>query len=185
MPKPTYNVVNIVASVQFDVEKAIDLNFIDMANKNAEYHPEVFPGLVFRLQKPKSTVLIFGNGKLVLTGLKKEKDAKPVTLKVIKVIEQSGAVIKSEPEIKIQNIVASGDLHFNLDVDLMSISLDHAIYEPEVFPGLIYRMKHPKVVFLLFWSGKIVCVGAKTETDVKHAIQNLLREIQDLDFVDF
>ena len=185
MSKPTYNVVNIVASVQFDVEKLIDLNFIDMANKNAEYHPEVFPGLIFRLQKPKSTVLIFGNGKLVLTGLKKEKDVKPITQKVIKVIEQSGAVIKSEPEIKIQNIVTSGDLHFNLDVDLISISLDHAIYEPEVFPGLIYRMKHPKVVFILFSNGKIVCVGAKTETDVKHAIQNLLREIQDLDFVTF
>ena len=115
--------------------------------------------------------------------MKKEKDVKPITQKVIKIIERSGAVIKSEPEIKIQNIVASGDLNLKLNLDLMSISLERALYEPEVFPGLIYRMKVPKVVFLIFASGKIVCVGAKSEDDVKVAVQNLLEEIQELDFV--
>ena len=181
--KPTYSVVNIVASVRFDIEKLVDLNLIAMSNKNIEYNPDTFPGLILRLQKPKSTILVFSTGKLVLTGLKKEKDVKPITQKVIKIIERSGAVIKSEPEIKIQNIVASGDLNLKLNLDLMSISLERALYEPEVFPGLIYRMKEPKVVFLIFASGKIVCVGAKSEDDVKVAVQNLLNEIQELDFV--
>jgi transcription initiation factor TFIID TATA-box-binding protein len=181
--KPTYNVVNIVASVRFDIEKLVDLNLIAMSNKNIEYNPDTFPGLILRLQKPKSTILVFSTGKLVLTGLKKERDVKPITQKVIKIIERSGAVIKSEPEIKIQNIVASGDLNLKLNLDLMSISLERALYEPEVFPGLIYRMKDPKVVFLIFASGKIVCVGAKSEDDVKVAVQNLLNEIQELDFV--
>lgn len=181
--KPTYQVVNIVASVRFDIEKLVDLNLIAMSNKNIEYNPDTFPGLILRLQKPKSTILVFSTGKLVLTGLKKEKDVRPITQKVIKIIERSGAVIKSEPEIKIQNIVASGDLNLKLNLDLMSISLERALYEPEVFPGLIYRMKEPKVVFLIFASGKIVCVGAKSEDDVKVAVQNLLNEIQELDFV--
>lgn len=181
--KPTYNVVNIVASVRFDIEKLVDLNLIAMSNKNIEYNPDTFPGLILRLQKPKSTILVFSTGKLVLTGLKRARDVGPITQKVIKIIERSGAVIKSEPEIKIQNIVASGDLNLKLNLDLMSISLERALYEPEVFPGLIYRMKDPKVVFLIFASGKIVCVGAKSEEDVKVAVQNLLNEIQELDFV--
>ena len=79
--------------------------------------------------------------------------------------------------------MASGDLNLKLNLDLMSISLERALYEPEVFPGLIYRMKVPKVVFLIFASGKIVCVGAKSEDNVKVAVANLLEEIQELDFV--
>ncbi len=183
MPEPTYNVVNIVASVRFNIEKKIDLNLIAMNNKNVKYNPDTFPGLILHLQEPKSTILVFSTGKLVLTGFKKEKTTKLITQKVIEIIEQSGAIITSEPEIKVQNIVAAGDLHLKLEMDLIAISLNHVSYEPEVFPGLIYRMKDPKVVFLLFTSGKIVCVGAKSETDVKLAIQNLRKEIQDLDLI--
>jgi transcription initiation factor TFIID TATA-box-binding protein len=181
MPEPTYDVVNIVASVRFSIKEKIDLNLIAMSNENAKYNPETFPGLILRLLKPQSTVLVFSTGKLVLTGFKKEETAKLIAQKVIQIIEQSGAVITSEPEIRIQNVVTAGDLNLKLDMDLMAISLNHVSYEPEVFPGLIYRMKDPKVVFLLFTSGKIVCVGAKSETDVKLAIQNLRKEIQDLD----
>ncbi|MHA1143710.1 MAG: TATA-box-binding protein [Candidatus Helarchaeota archaeon] len=181
-PKPTYKIVNIVASVRFDIENLIDLNNIAMKNKHTEYNPDTFPGLIYRIQAPKSTILVFSTGKLVLTGLKKEKDVGPITQKVLKVISKYGAKIKSEPEIKIQNIVASGDLNLKLNLDLMSISLERALYEPEVFPGLIYRMQNPKVVFLIFASGKIVCVGAKSEEDVQQAVQLLLEEIEELGF---
>jgi len=182
LSKPTYKIVNIVASVRFGIEKIIDLNNIAMKNKNTEYNPDTFPGLIFRIQNPKSTILVFSTGKLVLTGLKKEKDVGPITEKVLKVIKKHGAKVTSEPEIKIQNIVASGDLNLRLNLDLMSISLERALYEPEVFPGLIYRMQTPKVVFLIFASGKIVCVGAKSETDVQQAVQQLLEEIEELGF---
>jgi len=182
LSKPTYKIVNIVASVRFGIEKIIDLNNIAMKNKNTEYNPDTFPGLIFRIQNPKSTILVFSTGKLVLTGLKKEKDVGPITDKVLKVIKKHGAKVTSEPEIKIQNIVASGDLSLRLNLDLMSISLERALYEPEVFPGLIYRMQVPKVVFLIFASGKIVCVGAKSETDVQQAVKQLLEEIEELGF---
>ena len=183
MPNPTYNTVNIVASVRFNIENKIDLDLLVRTNTNVTYNPETFPGLILRLQKPKSTTLVFSTGKLVITGFKKERDANLITQKVTQIIEQSGTIITSEPEIKIQNIVTAGDLNLKLDVNLIAISLGHAIYEPEVFPGLIYRMKDPKVVFLLFASGKFVCVGAKSVTDVKLAIQNLREEIQDLDLI--
>ena len=183
MPNPTFKTVNIVASVWFNTEQKIDLNILARTNTNVTYNPNTFPGLILRLQKPKSTILVFSTGKLVITGFKKEKDAKLITQKVTQIIEQSGTIITSDPEIKIQNIVTAGDLTLKLDVNLIAISLEHIIYEPEVFPGLIYHMKDPKVVFLLFASGKFVCVGAKFETDVKHAIHHLRKEIQDLDLI--
>ena len=181
MPNPTYKTVNIVASVRFNIENKIDLNLLARTNTNVTYNPETFPGLILRLQKPKSTILVFSTGKLVITGFIKEKDAQRITQQVTQIIKQSGTIITSEPEIKIQNIVTAGDLTLKLDVNLIAISLEHVLYEPEVFPGLIYHMKDPKVVFLLFASGKFVCVGAKFTTDVKRAIQQLQKEIQDLD----
>ena len=182
LPKPTYKIVNIVASVRFDIEELIDLNNIAIRDKRTEYNPDTFPGLIYRIPQPKSTILVFSTGKLVLTGLKKAKDVVPITQKIMKVIKKYGGKITSEPEIKIQNIVASGDLSLRLNLDLMSISLERALYEPEVFPGLIYRMEVPKVVFLIFASGKIVCVGAKSETDVQEAVKILLAEIEELGF---
>ena len=182
VPKPTYKIVNIVASVRFGIENLIDLNNIAIRDKRTEYNPDTFPGLIYRIPQPKSTILVFSTGKLVLTGLKKAKDVQPITQKIMKVISKYGAKITSEPEIKIQNIVASGDLSLKLNLDLMSISLERALYEPEVFPGLIYRMEVPKVVFLIFASGKIVCVGAKSESDVQEAVKLLLEEIEELGF---
>lgn len=183
MANPTYNMVNIVASVRFNIKNKIDLKNLAKMNKNMTYNPDTFPGLILRLHDLKSTILIFSTGKLVLTGFRKEQDAEPITQAVLQIIEQAGTVITSKPEIKIQNIVTAGDLNLKLDVDLIAISLEHVIYEPEVFPGLIHRMQDPKVVFLLFTSGKFVCVGAKSETDVKRAIQQLQQEIQDLDLM--
>ncbi|MHA1311872.1 MAG: TATA-box-binding protein [Candidatus Helarchaeota archaeon] len=180
--KSLYKVVNIVASVQFEIEGLIDLNLIALKNKNTEYNPDTFPGLILRLQKPKSTVLVFSTGKLVITGLRKTEDVNPVTSQVIKILKKSRINIIGEPKIVIQNIVASGDLHISINLNLMSISLMRALYEPEVFPGLIYRMDNPKVVFLIFASGKIVCVGAKSEEFIQEAVKKLLTQIQDLEF---
>jgi len=180
--KSLYKVVNIVASVQFEIDGLIDLNLIALKNKNTEYNPDTFPGLILRLQKPKSTVLVFSTGKLVITGLRRTEDVQPVTSQVIKILKKSRVNIIGEPKIVIQNIVASGDLHININLNLMSISLMRALYEPEVFPGLIYRMDNPKVVFLIFASGKIVCVGAKSEEYIQEAVKKLLNQIKELDF---
>lgn len=180
--KSLYKVVNIVASVQFEIEGLIDLNLIALKNKNTEYNPDTFPGLILRLQKPKSTVLVFSTGKLVITGLRRTDDVNPITIQVVKILRKSRINIIGEPKIVIQNIVASGDLHININLNLMSISLMRALYEPEVFPGLIYRMENPKVVFLIFASGKIVCVGAKSEEFIQEAVKKLLTQIQDLNF---
>ena len=131
-----------------------------------EYRPEQFPGLVFRFKRPKTATLIFSSGKMVCTGAKSEKEARRAVMKVVKELKKGGIIIISKPELKIQNIVASGGLGGMIDLEKAAYTLGHAMYEPEQFPGLIYRMQDPKVVILLFASGKLVCTGAKQEQDV-------------------
>jgi len=117
--------------------------------------------------------IIFSSGKMVCTGAKSEKEAKRAVMKVVKELKKGGIIIISKPELKIQNIVASGGLGGMIDLEKAAYSLGHSMYEPEQFPGLIYRMGEPKVVILLFASGKLVCTGAKKEPDVYVAVDKL------------
>jgi transcription initiation factor TFIID TATA-box-binding protein len=110
---------------------------------------------------------------MVCTGAKSEKEARRAVIKVIKELKKSGIIIISKPELKIQNIVASGVLGGMADLEKAAYTLEHTMYEPEQFPGLIYRMVDPKVVILLFASGKLVCTGAKKEEDVYVAVEKL------------
>ncbi|MDD1743715.1 MAG: TATA-box-binding protein, partial [Methanomassiliicoccales archaeon] len=65
-----------------------------------------------------------------------------------------------------------------LDLPTIAISLDGSEYEPEQFPGLIYRLKEPKTATLLFRSGKVVCTGAKSLDQVKMAIEKVTKQIE-------
>jgi len=146
---------------------------VALAFKNVEYRPEQFPGLVFRLKRPKTATLIFNSGKMVCTGAKSESEAKRAIKKVVKKLKESGIIIVKKPEIKIQNIVASANLGGVIDLEAAAEKLEKTMYEPEQFPGLIYRMDEPKVVILLFASGKLVCTGGKSEKEVYEAIYKL------------
>ena len=181
MARKFYKVVNIVASV--NVKEEIDLYRIARKYKDIEWNPERFPGLTMRIPKPKSCVLIFKTGKLIVTGVSKENDVYTVTNYVIERLKNAGIHIKSEPEIKIQNVVASGDLGSEINLDMASILMERAIYEPEVFPGMIYRMNKPKAAYLIFSSGKIVIAGAKTEEIIKEGVEKLKSQLEELDLL--
>ena len=172
--KAVINIENVVASAT--LKQKVDLNAVVKSYPGVEYRPEQFPGLVFRLKKPKTATLIFNSGKMVCTGAKSEKEAKRAVMKVIKELKKGGIIIISKPELKIQNIVASASLGGTIDLERAAFELGKTMYEPEQFPGLIYRMDEPKVVILLFASGKLVCTGAKKEQDVYKAV-NKLHEI--------
>ena len=174
-----YKIENVVATVVVEITEKIDLNIIARKHADVEYNPERFPGLVMRIEKPKATILIFSTGKMVVTGLRKATEAGRVVEKVVKNIRKAGIIV-SNPEITIQNIVASGDLHTNIDLNMAAIVMEYAMYEPEVFPGLIYRMQDPKTVFLIFSTGRIVCTGAKKKEIVKEAVKKLNKEVRDL-----
>ena len=167
---------NVVASATLN--QRIDLNAVVKGYPGVEYRPEQFPGLVFRLKRPKTATLIFNSGKMVCTGAKSEKESKRAVMKVIRELKKSGIIIIGKPDLKIQNIVASANLAGLIDLERSAYTLGRTMYEPEQFPGLIYRMDVPKVVILLFASGKLVCTGAKKEEDVYEAVTKLHEKLE-------
>ena len=179
--KATIRIENVVASAT--LKQRVDLNAVVKGYPGVEYRPEQFPGLVFRLKRPKTATLIFNSGKMVCTGAKSEKEARRAVMRVIKELKKSGIIIISKPDLKIQNIVASASLGGMIDLEKAAFSLEKTMYEPEQFPGLIYRMAEPKVVILLFASGKLVCTGAKREQDVYEAVGKLHQELEDKELI--
>jgi transcription initiation factor TFIID TATA-box-binding protein len=169
---------NVVASTSLGGE--LDLQAIALALDGAEYEPEQFPGLIYRLKEPKTATLLFRSGKVVCTGAKSLEQVKTAISKVSKHIEAAGIVLKVEPKIEVQNIVASSDLgaKINLNAIAISLGLERVEYEPEQFPGLVYRVDKPKVVMLLFGSGKVVCTGAKTVDDIESGVDTLKKELK-------
>lgn len=175
-----YKINNIVATAKIDLIEKIDLVKIARKLHDAEYHPERFPGVIFRQDNPRATFLIFSTGKMVVTGLKIVEDAEKAVSKLLKKVKKIG-IKSSNPEIVIQNIVANGDLHTLINLNKAVLLMEFVMYEPEVFPGLIYNMKDPRAVFLLFSTGKFVCTGIKEKKILKKAILKLKREINNMD----
>jgi transcription initiation factor TFIID TATA-box-binding protein len=175
------SIENVVASASLD--QKIDLLAIMKVFRNVEYRPKQFPGLVFRLKRPKTATLIFGSGKMVCTGAKSEKMARRAVNKVVRELKNNGIIILGKPSITIQNLVASANLHGKIDLETAADIMENVMYEPEQFPGLIYRMGTPKVVMLLFASGKLVCTGAKHEDMVKEAVEKLHEILEDYDLI--
>ena len=165
------NIENVVATASLG--QKLDLIAIMKVFRNVEYRPKKFPGLVFRLKKPKTATLLFSTGKMVCTGAKSEKLAKSAVRKVVKELKNNDIIILGKPETVIQNIVATANLHSKVDLEAAAGVLDNVMYEPEQFPGLIYRMGDPKVVILIFASGKLVCTGGKSAEMVDVAVAKL------------
>lgn len=172
---------NVVASGALN--SPVDLGAVVKAFPHVEYRPEIFPGLAFRLKKPKTCTLIFYSGRMVCTGAKSERAARKAILKVTKELKNGGIIITGKPEITIHNVVASGSLGGSIDLEELCERAHvggNLMYEPEQFPGAMFRMDHPKVVFLIFSTGKIVCVGAKKEKEIYEGVENLRRRLEEL-----
>ena len=179
--KPTIRIQNIVASAALN--QKISLTKIVEKFPFAEYSPRVFPGLVFRLKKPKTATLIFETGKMVCTGAKSEKEAIQAVNKVTRELRSHGIPLANKPVVNIQNIVASAELNGEIDLENVVYKLKRVMYEPEQFPGAVFRMDEPKVVFLIFSAGKLVCVGAKKEQDVYEAVNKLQKMLEEQDLI--
>ncbi|MFX1328815.1 MAG: TATA-box-binding protein [Promethearchaeota archaeon] len=175
-----YKVNNIVATAKIDLTGKLDLVKIARKLHDAEYHPERFPGVIFRQDNPRATFLIFSTGKMVVTGLEFIQDTEKAVSKLLKKLKKLG-IKSSDLEITIQNIVASGDMHILINLNKAVLLMEFVMYEPEVFPGLIYNMKDPRAVFLLFSTGKFVCTGVRKEKILRKAILKLKREINSMD----
>jgi len=168
---PIIEIVNVVASATID--QKLDLNKIQEKFPDVEYHPDVFPGAVFRLRNPKTATLLFSTGKMVCTGSKSEEIAVKAVNTVVNKLRKEGIKIKKNAVVTVQNIVSSINLGGRVSIEKVARTLPRSMYEPEQFPGVIHRMLDPKVVILIFASGKLVCTGGKTEKDVYRSVNQL------------
>ncbi|MFZ0965234.1 MAG: TATA-box-binding protein, partial [Candidatus Bathyarchaeia archaeon] len=174
--KAIINIQNVVAAATLN--QKVDLNAVVKSFPGVEYRPEQFPGLVFRLKRPKTATLIFNSGKMVCTGAKSEKESRRAVMKVVKELKKGGIIIISKPDLKVVNIVASASLGGNVDLEKAVTTLGKTMYEPEQFPGLVFKLKRPKTATLIFSSGKMVCTGAKSEKESRRAVMTVVKELK-------
>ena len=174
------SVENVVASTS--IERELDLDGVALDLDGADYDPEQFPGLVYRTQDPKGAALIFRSGKVVCTGARSVEAVHECIEVVFSQFDGLDIDTPAEPDVTVQNIVSSGDLGetLNLNAIAIGLGLETVEYEPEQFPGLVYRMDEPKVVILLFGSGKIVITGGKQTQDATAAVEQIVERIEGL-----
>src|SRR3989338_7892494 len=172
----TYKIQNIVATASLG--KPVPLTKLARTQPNTEYNPETFPGLVLRVKEPKSAVLVFSSGNLVCTGTKSITQVKQVIDAVIKQLKKINVNITAKPKITVQNIVASGSINLKLNLNFLALELENTEYEPEQFPGLVYKLVEPSATFLLFSNGKLVCTGTKNKQQLEDSMKQLLKNVK-------
>jgi transcription initiation factor TFIID TATA-box-binding protein len=180
--EPTITIENVVTSTRlaedFDLQKLMETGL-----EGAEYNKTKFPGLVYRIKEPNAAFLIFTSGKVVCTGTKSPKSAHIAMLKLAKKLNSIGCKeVDLEPEDRVQNIVASANLNTNLNLNaiLIAFGMESVEYEPEVFPGLVCRLEDPKVVVLVFSTGKLVITGGKRPEDCEEGLRTIRKQLNNL-----
>ena len=175
--KTSHKIQNIVATTSLG--KDVPLTKLAKTIPNTEYNPEQFPGLVLRIKEPKSAVLVFSSGNLVCTGTKSIAQVKEVIEQVIKTLKKINVKITDKPKITVQNIVASGHINMMLNLNYLSLELENTEYEPEQFPGLVYKLEDPPATFLLFSNGKLVCTGTKNNQQLADSMEQLVATLDE------
>lgn len=178
--KPKIVIQNVVATASLDTK--LDLGAISERVGESTYNPNTFPGLVLRTAKPKAGTLLFSSGKMVCLGTKSPDQAGQAVKVVVDRLLGVGIKIKDVPSINVENVVGMIVLGRSVRLEDAALSLPRSMYEPDMFPGLVYRPVDPKVALLVFTSGKVVCAGAKKVEDVTRAAGHLawLLESKDL-----
>lgn len=178
--RDTVKIQNVVGSTGIDQELALEQLAKDL--KGSDYNPDNFPGLIYRLQDPKATTLIFRSGKIVCTGSQSVELLTEAINIVFGELSQLGIPVPDTPDITIQNIVSGADLGeaLNLNALAIGLGLESVEYEPEQFPGLVYRLDEPSVVILLFGSGKLVITGAKTYEEAVEGVEVVAERVSEL-----
>ena len=162
--------------------KDIPLDKIAQELIGAKYEPKSFPGVIYKISDPKSAALIFSTGKIVCTGARSVEFARLATKKVVDSLSALQIDMPIEFYTNVENIVASTQIEITKKLDLENIAygLENSEYEPESFPGLVYRITDPRVAFLLFGTGKIICTGARKIEDIQTALQKFKVKLEGL-----
>lgn len=162
---------NIVATANYCVQ--LDLNQLVVKIRNSEYNPKRFRAVIMRIYEPRTTMMLFSSGKVVVTGAKSDREACTAARKCCRILQLVGYQTKFT-EFKIQNIVSTVDVKFPIRLDKLShVHTQFCTYDPDFFPALIYRMVRPRTVLLVFVSGKIILTGAKSRQEIHDTMEKM------------
>lgn len=172
---PFISVVNVVLSASLG--SSVDIKKAASRLDEVSFSSAGFPGVVLRLERPRVAVLIFRSGKMICSGARSEAEATVALDKAISLLASVHATKRAKPSVRVVNIVASVDLGSDVNLEGSFEVLPKSIYEPDQFPALLYQMERPKVSFIIFCTGKMVCTGAKTRHELVRAVKKLARTL--------
>ncbi|MFW9880276.1 MAG: TATA-box-binding protein [Candidatus Thorarchaeota archaeon] len=152
---------NVIAATELQTN--LDLQKIADAVDSAEYDPDKFPGLIYKLRSPKTITLIFSRGHCVCSGATSISNAKAALTIIYKKLRDIGIInSQASPKISIQDIIVSSKYDKPLTLENISKKMpaDNVEYKPNEFPALVYHDKITDIKVLIFKSGTIVGYGA-------------------------
>lgn len=176
MQEPNLQIQNIVAFI--DLQTQLDLGKLELALPGS-YRRERFPALIVKLKQPKMSFLIFRNGKMNCTGANQLTKVQEGVAKLVDQLRGLGIEIEKDPKITVTNVVATVDLGLELNLDELALNLDNVEYEPETFPGLVYRPYESRVSVLVFGNGKLVVAGLREASEGKKIVEGLIERLRD------
>jgi transcription initiation factor TFIID TATA-box-binding protein len=167
---------NVVVSA--NIHRDLPLEKLATKLERAEYNPEQFPGLILKMDVPKASALLFSSGKIICTGTKSMREARKAIEAIVKKLEAIGLKVTGKPDMEVQNMVASGSVGGKLNLNEIVFKFENTEYEPEQFPGLVYKLPDSHITFLLFGTGKIVVTGAKSEKEIIESVYILRDQLR-------
>jgi transcription initiation factor TFIID TATA-box-binding protein len=182
-PSIQVEIENIVATTRIDQE--LDVAQLGADLPDGTYNAEQFPGVICRLPMTSATMLLYRTGTITSTGANSVQDVKHGYDELFTQLRDLGITVTEEPSISIENLVSSADFETPLNLNALAIGLgvEEIEYEPEQFPGLVYRLDEIPLVVLLFNSGKLIITGAKTETQAQMGVQRVKSRLSELGFL--
>ncbi|ODN01511.1 TATA-box-binding protein [Orchesella cincta] len=167
------DILSIVASFSIGCSP-LNLKEIALGSRNIEYNPDRFAPLIMRVRQPKSTALIFASGRIIVAGTRSEDECRHACRKYVRVINKFGYVGRVG-NLEIQNISASCSLKFRVRLNHLAKNklFGPLSYEPEMFPGLVIPLEHPKIKIIIFQTGSVLMTGGKSEADVQLAFRKV------------
>jgi transcription initiation factor TFIID TATA-box-binding protein len=173
---PPFFLQNVVATFNIGLER-IDLRDLALTNPFIEYNPHKFAAATMRIANPRTTALAFASGNMVCTGAKNEALSRLASRKYVRLLQKHNVPV-SFRDFKIQNIVAAANVHRTIHLNELAEAYGpYTSYEPDLFPGLVFRTTSPKLVFLIFRSGKIVITGAKCRSEITATFDKLYQNV--------
>lgn len=165
---------NVIVTVDF--KKDLDLQEIASSVSTAEYNPDVFPGLIYKLKSPKTVTLMFSKGHNVCTGATSLQDARAALTIIFKKLKDLDLIdLEKMPKASIQDIIVSYKFGSLLNIQEIANKLpaDDVQYDPKIFPGLIFKDKTTEITVLIFKSGTVVGFGSPALVDLEELLTEL------------